>query len=313
MSEQVQVRFVTESQYKVNDAAMLLPSDIKKEGLSAIVNGLLDNETPVPFDFLIDGQLLRTSIAEYLNMNRLSTENLITIEYVESMLPPVPLTAYQHDDWISSVTGNRGLFVTGSYDNMVRLWNTTGECISTLVGHTDSVKSVALGRVDDNKAIVFSGSLDHSVLAWEYSFDDESYRLMYECKGHKGPVESIATDSTGNYIASAAADGIVRVWTSSEPTEDESLEEEPKKKKKKTVNSRKIKTKSLELEGHVGAVNAVTFNTTNSNIVYTGGWDHSIRSWDVEQQVNLVTKVQEKKKKTFVYQILTAICRTVKR
>lgn len=43
MSEQVQVRFVTESQYKVNDAAMLLPSDIKKEGLSAIVNGLLDN------------------------------------------------------------------------------------------------------------------------------------------------------------------------------------------------------------------------------------------------------------------------------
>ncbi|RCH90849.1 WD repeat-containing protein 12, partial [Rhizopus azygosporus] len=270
MSEQVQVRFVTESQYKVNDAAMLLPSDIKKEGLSAIVNGLLDNETPVPFDFLIDGQLLRTSIAEYLNMNRLSTENLITIEYVESMLPPVPLTAYQHDDWISSVTGNRGLFVTGSYDNMVRLWNTTGECISTLVGHTDSVKSVALGRVDDNKAIVFSGSLDHSVLAWEYSFDDESYRLMYECKGHKGPVESVATDSTGNYIASAAADGIIRVWTSSEPTEDESLEEEPKKKKKKTVNSRKIKTKSLELEGHVGAVNAVTFNTANSNIVYTG-------------------------------------------
>lgn len=79
------------------------------------------------------------------------------------------------------------------------------------------------------------------------------------------------------------------------------MEEEPKKKKKKTVNSRKIKTKSLELEGHVGAVNAVTFNTTNSNIVYTGGWDHSIRSWDVEQQVNLVTKVQEKKKKKLLY------------
>lgn len=43
MSEQVQVRFVSESQYKVSDAAMLLPSDIKKEGLSEIVNGLLDN------------------------------------------------------------------------------------------------------------------------------------------------------------------------------------------------------------------------------------------------------------------------------
>lgn len=60
---------------------------------------------------------------------------------------------------------------------------------------------IKLTRIIDNKAIVFSGSLDHSVLAWEYSFDDESYRLIYECKGHKGPVESIATDSNGNYVS----------------------------------------------------------------------------------------------------------------
>lgn len=48
------------------------------------------------------------------------------------------------------------------------------------------------------------------------------------------------------------------------------------------------------MEGHVGAVNAVTFDTTDSNIVYTGGWDHSIRSWDVEKEANLVTKNCEK-------------------
>lgn len=42
MSEQVQVRFVTQTPYKVNDATILLPSSIKKEGLSEIVNGLLD-------------------------------------------------------------------------------------------------------------------------------------------------------------------------------------------------------------------------------------------------------------------------------
>lgn len=45
------------------------------------------------------------------------------------------------------------------------------------------------------------------------------------------------------------------------------------------------------MEGHVGAVNAVAYDANDANIVYTGGWDHSIRSWDVEQQVNLVTKV----------------------
>lgn len=30
-------------------------------------------DTPIPFDFLIDGQLLRTSIVEYLNAAQLST------------------------------------------------------------------------------------------------------------------------------------------------------------------------------------------------------------------------------------------------
>ncbi|CAO3703284.1 unnamed protein product [Rhizopus stolonifer] len=274
---------------------MLLPSNIQKEGLSEIVNGLLDQETSIPFDFLVDGQLLRTSISEYLNASNLSTENLVTIEYVESMQPPVPLTAYQHDDWISSVSGKNGLFATGSYDNNVRLWDSMGECVATFLGHTDSVKSVALGEVDEEKAIVFSGSLDHSVLAWEYSLEDSSYKLMYECKGHKGPVESVAVDSKSNYLASASADGLVKVWTTTEPTEDESLEsEQPLKKKKKTTENRKIKTRSVELEGHVGGVNTVGFNSLDSNIVYTGGWDHSIRSWDVEQQINLSTKNCEK-------------------
>lgn len=71
---------------------------------------------------------------------------------------------------------------------------------------------------------------------------------------------------------------------------------ETNKKRKKTekTDGRKLKTKCITLEGHVGAVNAVTFDRANSNTVYTGGWDHSIRSWDVEQQVNLTTKNCEK-------------------
>jgi ribosome biogenesis protein YTM1 len=50
----------------------------------------------------------------------------------------------------------------------------------------------------------------------------------------------------------------------------------------------------VTLEGHVGGVNSVVFDKKDSNVVYTGGWDHSIRSWDVEQQVNTTTKICEK-------------------
>lgn len=99
-------------------------------------------------------------------------------------------------------------------------------------------------------------------------------------------------------IASASADGFVKVWTTTEPTEDEPVESDgltnKKRKKNETNDGRKIKTKAVSLEGHVGAINAVTFDKLDSNVVYTGGWDHSIRSWDVEQQVNLTTKNCEK-------------------
>lgn len=44
----------------------------------------------------------------------------------------------------------------------------------------------------------------------------------------------------------------------------------------------------------MGGVNSVVFDKKDSNVVYTGGWDHSIRSWDVEQQVNTTTKICEK-------------------
>jgi ribosome biogenesis protein YTM1 len=48
----------------------------------------------------------------------------------------------------------------------------------------------------------------------------------------------------------------------------------------------------VTLNGHVGAVHAVDFDAADGNIVYSGGWDHSIRSWDIEQQVNTTTKVR---------------------
>ncbi|KAI7868222.1 WD40-repeat-containing domain protein [Spinellus fusiger] len=293
--EQVQVRLITKQEkYAVSDSAILVPSTFKRQGLSDLVNSLLGYDTPTPFDFLIDGEILRTSVAEYLSTKSLSTENIITIEYVEAMLPPTPLTAYQHDDWISSVKGHNGLFLSGSYDNNVRLWNASGACIATLVGHSDAVKSVTFGAVNESKTLVYSGSLDNSLLAWEYVFENETQSILYECVGHKAAVECVAVDSTNTYVASASADGTVKVWLTAEPTENEpSMEESvPKKKKKSEKKSdRKIKTRAVTLEGHVGSVNSVVFDGNNSNTVYTAGWDHSIRTWDVEQQVNLVTKV----------------------
>ncbi|GAB5593834.1 ribosome bioproteinsis protein ytm1 [Umbelopsis nana] len=298
---QVQVRFTTQQQkYAITESAIFVPANFKRYGLSGIVNHLLGNEKPVPFDFLIHGELLRTSVAQYLAANNVSTENVINIEYVESMLPPTPVSAFQHDDWISSVKGQHTsqLFLTGSYDSMVRLWNMSGECVATLEGHADAVKSVAFGATSENEVVVFSSSLDQTVMAWEYSLVDSSCRVLYQCKGHKGSVEAVAVDKTKTQFATASADSTIKVWATRDPSQEESMEylDSKNKKRRKTSGSEahKVKSYAQTLNGHVGPVTSVTFDLSDSNTVYTGGWDHSIRIWDVEQQVNVTTKNCEK-------------------
>ncbi|CAO3657977.1 unnamed protein product [Umbelopsis ramanniana] len=300
-SEQVQVQFTTQQQqYAITESAIFVPANFKRYGLSGIVNHLLGNDKPIPFDFLINGELLRTSLSQYLVSNNVSSENVISIEYVESMLPPTPVSAFQHDDWISSVKGQQSsqLFLTGSYDSMVRLWNMSGECVATLEGHADAVKSVAFGATTGNEAVVYSASLDQTVMAWEYSLVDSSYRVLYQCKGHKGSVEAVAVDQSKKKFATASADSTVKVWDVKDPSEEESIAVlDPKNKKRRKTDStenHKAKTFCQTLNGHVGPVTSVIFDNKDSNIVYTGGWDHSIRSWDVEQQVNVTTKNCEK-------------------
>lgn len=42
--------------------------------------------------------------------------------------------------------GTYRLFLTGSYDGMTRLWNSSGECVTTFQGHSNAVKSVAFAQ-----------------------------------------------------------------------------------------------------------------------------------------------------------------------
>jgi ribosome biogenesis protein len=175
----------------------------------------------------------------------------------------------------------------------------------------------------------------------QYSLVDSSYRILYQCKGHKGSVEAVAVDQSKKMFATASADSTVKVWAVKDPSEEESVEflDTKNKKRRKTDStvSHKVKVRLVKcmtqhhngssdrnlhlqtfcqtLNGHVGPVTSVIFDNKDSNIVYTGGWDHSIRSWDVEQQVNVTTKVSAFNS---IYSkgllVLTLpICRTVKK
>ncbi|KAG0309083.1 WD repeat-containing protein 12 [Dissophora globulifera] len=297
---QVQVKFVTrQRQFAIPETAIQTPARLRRYGLSQIINLVLQNEGEKqrPFDFLIDGEFLRTSLAEYLEERNLSTENVLTIEYVESMLPPTPLSSYEHDDWVSAVQVHRqGGFLTGSYDNHVRLWNRQGECTQILAGHTGAVKAVQWLTSDGDNGTLLSGALDRSVLAWEYNHSDNSYSVLYECRGHTAGIESIALNATGDQFATGSADSMIKIWTTTVPKTSDHIEEvtETRKRRKTAKDDRILKAPILTLSAHTGSVSAVVYNPTAADTLYSGGWDHSVRVWDVENHVNVTTKNCEK-------------------
>ena len=72
MSE-VRVQFVTTfEQYRVTDTPFAVPSKLNGGGLSSVICHLLELETPVPFDFLVDGHLVLTSLRKHLAQHGIS-------------------------------------------------------------------------------------------------------------------------------------------------------------------------------------------------------------------------------------------------
>src|SRR5271168_4898657 len=124
---------------------------------------MLNTPAPIPFDFLINGTFLRTTIEEYLIANGLSSENTLNLQYVRSLIPPLYEASFEHDDWVScvdilsgssaagswagsNVASGQERILSGSYDGLLRVWNKSGQAIATSPssssgGHTSSIKA----------------------------------------------------------------------------------------------------------------------------------------------------------------------------
>ncbi|KAJ2448410.1 ribosome biogenesis protein ytm1 [Coemansia sp. RSA 2424] len=300
---QVQIRLVAKQlKYAVPDAPIVVPQQLQRYGLSEIVNHLLGNEKPVPFDFMADGQFLRGTLSTYLKEKSLSAENILTLEYIESMLPPTEIASYSHDDWISSVSAaSADRFVVGSYDGVVRVWNAQSECEDELRAHESAVKCVVAVKDSSKRSRVelLSGSQDRTAVAWGTKGGQR--KALYAARGHTDSIDAVAINPSSTHFVTASADSTLRFWSMAVPkqSEDSQLEEAavsaPAAKKRRSANA-DIMTKAAigTLTGHVGPVTSVCFNADQESQVFSGGWDHSVRTWDVASGVNVATSLCDK-------------------
>ena len=286
---------------------------MRRYALSTLVNALLENEKPIPFEFLINGTFLRTSIDEYLTAYGISSETVLDVEYVRAIIPPLYVASFEHDDWVSSVDVLSGTspasrwsppslqcaqgqerVLSASYDGLLRVWTNSSNVTATspgsaLGGHTAPVKSA---RFISPHHLASSG-LDRTIRVWKYTEDSSSFTAtitpQIELYGHKASVDRIDVHQPSSRILSASADHSVGLWSSRKsdsPPAPTSLTPQ--------ANPRSVKRQKLSaststpqrgplalLKSHTAPVSAAIFAPSDPTVAYSSSWDHTLKTWDL--------------------------------
>ncbi|KAF2765172.1 microtubule associated protein [Teratosphaeria nubilosa] len=278
---------------------ILVSTEFKRYQLSTLVNRLLETDKPIPLDFLINGQFLRTSLDDFLTQNGISAETTLSVEYVKALVPPIYHASYEHDDWVSSVhvlsasssAGGEAVLegkeriLTGSYDGLLRVWNASNEVVATASAHTAAVKSAHfLGPTH-----IVSAGVDRTVRVWNYTDSETDGRATLtpslELYGHKASVDNLAVNKASSRILSAGADHRIGVWSTQKaelPSAPEGLLPSANKRRKLS-NAKPVAQKgSLRmLDGHQSQVSDVCFDEKDATVAYSASWDHSVKTWDL--------------------------------
>ncbi|KAH9676742.1 Ribosome biogenesis protein WDR12-like [Citrus sinensis] len=271
-SRRVQVRFKTKLKppQKVPSNSIAIPSNLTRFGLSSVVNNLLQAVNPEwksePFDFLVNGELVRMSLEQFLlakgisailtRMCDLLQEKVLEIEYIKAVAPQKEEEPSLHDDWVSAVDGsNPGFILTGCYDNLGRVWKAGGVCTHILEGHCGAVSSVNIIKSDGLKYVTVATASK-----------DQTLRLWKVCSGSWDCTISLwrtnDSDAAGNQVSIKKRKGNNQV-------------EEPQ------LEGEAIST----LVGHTQCVSSVVW--PQQETIYSASWDHSVRTWDVEMGKDL--------------------------
>ncbi|KAE8442628.1 ribosome bioproteinsis protein ytm1 [Mollisiaceae sp. DMI_Dod_QoI] len=309
---QVQVHFTTNSpdvELPEGRRQLLVPTNVRRYGLSQILNSeaMLDTPSPIPFDFLINGTFLRTTLEEYLSANGVSSETTLNLQYVRSLIPPLFEASFEHDDWVScvdvlsngsvagtwdsKVTAGQERILSGSYDGLLRVWNKSGQTIATSPsssagGHTSSIKSAKF----ISPTQIASSGLDHTIRIWNYNEAEDHFsgelKPVLELYGHKGGgVESIDVHGPSNRILSASSDRSIGLWTTlkdSAPAANPALLRSSTKRRKLTTSTSTPQRGPLSMiTSHTAPVTAAIFNPLDSTVAYSASQDHTVRTFDL--------------------------------
>ena len=143
--------------------------------------------------------------------------------------------------------------LTGSWDNVARLWDLTSSPLSSqkLSGHSKCITSVAFSP---DGRFALTGSEDHTARLWDLT---QSPISSQELIGHTSWITSVAFSPNGHDALTGSQDTTARLWN---------LTQSP--------------ITSQELTGHSNPIKAVCFSP-NGHFALTRSFDWTARLWDL--------------------------------
>ncbi|GAM85202.1 hypothetical protein ANO11243_032060 [Dothideomycetidae sp. 11243] len=280
---------------------ILVSTELRRYQLSTLVNRLLSTEKPVPFEFVINGIFLRSSLDDFLTEQGISSETTLQVEYVRAQIPPQHVTSFQHDDWVSAVDLLSSTTPTGasidaasqrilsaSYDGLLRTWSASGDCIATSpAAHAGPIKSAKFLSPD----LVVSSSMDRSVRVWQYSETSPSsgtFTPTLELLNHSASVDRLAIHHTSQKILAASSDHTLSIFSSSKSSSPEASPQfipstlSAKRRKLSALSKPTPQRGALAtLKSHSAPVSDVAFAPQDHTVSYSTSWDHSLKTWDL--------------------------------
>ena len=266
--------------YAVPDVPYSIRANVGCSELNTLLGTVLKDAgnkqgAKVAFDFLLNGEFVRSTLSQHLKERDISFEDTIELEYVERYPAPQPQDCLLHDDWVSAVQAKDGWILTGTYDNTVNLWNTKGKHKLTIPGHVAAVKGVAWISLNEQTGVFASASHDQTIMIWEWNMTTNTAECVHVCKGHERGVGCIAVNPAKTQMASGSMDTMLKIWS----TELQADKGEPSATKKAKLEQDNVRTPVVTLAGHREFVSGVQWidNTT----IATCSWDHTIKLWDL--------------------------------
>lgn len=279
-------------QYKIPEDHMVIPASLGRYGLSEVVNRLLSMEQPTPFDFIVRGDFLRTSLAEYLENQKLTSEAVLCLEYVFAMSDPQKSDIDEMPDWVSGIAvSSSNWFTASSYDGTVRVYNDMQSRLTVKLTQA-ALKAVAVVCAEDgSRSCIATACKDGSVrcCGLQHNVNEEGSTSVVagpvtaiRSAQTRKSVETVAFNDDGSLLASGGWDNDVLIWNADPEMFELPQEESVGTKRKATFNGDGV-TPKFVLGGHSQAVTCVRFGA-RAQCPYTllsGSWDSSVRVWDI--------------------------------